>query len=51
MVKKVKEKTIAGALSTKKKTSTSTKPDESKPGGVISKKSKEISNRLAEAKK
>ncbi|XP_035648148.1 microtubule-associated protein 6 homolog [Oncorhynchus keta] len=52
MVKKVKEKTIAGALSTKKKTSTSTKPDESKlEGGVISKKSKEISNRLAEAKK
>ncbi|CAB1347988.1 unnamed protein product [Coregonus sp. 'balchen'] len=52
MVKKAKEKTIAGALSTKKKTSTSTKPDETKPeGGVISKKSKEISNRLAEAKK
>ncbi|KAL0973262.1 hypothetical protein UPYG_G00201170 [Umbra pygmaea] len=47
MVKKAKEK----ALSTKKKTSISSKPDESKPeGGIISKKSKEISNRLAGSK-
>ncbi|KAJ7995498.1 hypothetical protein DPEC_G00245190 [Dallia pectoralis] len=51
MVKKAKEKTITGALSTKKKTSTSTKPGETNlDGGIISKKSKEISNRLAEAK-
>uniref|UniRef100_A0A8C6WK64 Microtubule-associated protein 6b n=1 Tax=Neogobius melanostomus TaxID=47308 RepID=A0A8C6WK64_9GOBI len=46
MVKKAKDKAIASALSTKKKTS----PAESKPEGVVTKKSKEMSNRMAEAK-
>ncbi|XP_060929770.1 microtubule-associated protein 6 homolog [Limanda limanda] len=48
MVKKAKEKQIAGSQSTKKKTSVGAA--EPKPEGVITKKSKEISNRLAEAK-
>ncbi|XP_062328719.1 microtubule-associated protein 6 homolog isoform X1 [Osmerus eperlanus] len=48
MVKKAKEKQIAGTQSAKKKSSTST--PESKPEGVVTKKSKEISNRLAESK-
>ncbi|XP_068173534.1 microtubule-associated protein 6 homolog isoform X1 [Antennarius striatus] len=48
MVKKSKEKQIAGSQSGKKKLSlVSAEP---KPGGVVTKKSKEISNRLAEAK-
>lgn len=48
MVKKAKEKQIAGSQSAKKKPSSSTA--EPKPEGGITKKSKEISNRLAEAK-
>ncbi|XP_056140051.1 microtubule-associated protein 6 homolog [Lampris incognitus] len=48
MVKKAKEKQVAGSLSAKKKPSTSS--PESKPEGGVTKKSKEISNRLAEAK-
>ena len=48
MVKKAKEKQISGTQSAKKKSSTST--PESKPEGVVTKKSKEISNRLAESK-
>lgn len=48
MTKKSKEKQISGSHSAKKKPSlVSTEP---KPEGVITKKSKEISNRLAEAK-
>lgn len=46
MVKKAKEKQIASSLSAKKKTG----PAEPKPDGVVTKKSKEISNRLAETK-
>ncbi|XP_076002381.1 microtubule-associated protein 6 homolog [Genypterus blacodes] len=46
MVKKAKEKQIASSQSAKKKPS-STAP-EPKPEGVVTKKSKEISNRLAE---
>ena len=48
MVKKAKEKQIASSQTAKKKPSTSTA--EPKPEGGVSKKSKEISNRLAEAK-
>ncbi|XP_049433084.1 microtubule-associated protein 6 homolog isoform X1 [Epinephelus fuscoguttatus] len=48
MVKKSKEKQIASSQSAKKKSS-SVAP-EPKPEGVVTKKSKEISNRLAEAK-
>lgn len=45
MVKKAKDKAIASSLSAKKKpTAAETKPD------VVTKKNKEISNRLAEAK-
>lgn len=48
MGKKSKEKQISGSQSAKKKPSlVSAEP---KPEGVITKKSKEISNRLAEAK-
>lgn len=46
MVKKAKAKQIASSLSTKKKPVSA----EPKPDGVVTKKSKEISNRLAEAK-
>ncbi|XP_037534154.1 microtubule-associated protein 6 homolog [Nematolebias whitei] len=45
MVKKAKEKQISSSQSAKKKPSSDTKPE-----GVVTKKSKEISNRLAEAK-
>ncbi|TKS80829.1 Microtubule-associated protein 6 -like protein [Collichthys lucidus] len=48
MVKKSKEKQMASSLSAKKKPSLSAA--EPKPEGVVTKKSKEISNRLAEAK-
>ncbi|XP_071762076.1 microtubule-associated protein 6 homolog [Centroberyx gerrardi] len=48
MVKKAKEKQIASSQSAKKKPSSST--PEAKPEGGVTKKSKEISNRLAEAK-
>ncbi|CAK6963531.1 microtubule-associated protein 6 homolog [Scomber scombrus] len=48
MVKKSKEKQIASSQSAKKKASLST--PEPKPQGAVTKKSKEISNRLAEAK-
>lgn len=49
MVKKTKEKQIASSQSAKKKPSSGAA--EPKPGGVVAtKKSKEISNRLAEAK-
>ncbi|XP_034460424.1 microtubule-associated protein 6 homolog isoform X1 [Hippoglossus hippoglossus] len=48
MVKKAKEKQIAGSQSAKKKPSVGAA--EPKPEGVVTKKSKEISNRLAEAK-
>lgn len=48
MVKKAKEKQIASSQSTKKKPTLST--PEPKPEGAVTKKSKEISNRLAEAK-
>lgn len=48
MVKKSKEKQVASSQSAKKKTSLGAA--ENKPGGVVTKKSKEISNRLAEAK-
>lgn len=48
MVKKKKEKQISSSQSAKKKPSLVTA--EPKPEGVITKKSKEISNRLAEAK-
>ncbi|XP_034053802.1 microtubule-associated protein 6 homolog isoform X1 [Gymnodraco acuticeps] len=47
MVKKSKEKVLASSLSAKKKPSLGT--PEPKPDGVVTKKSKEISNRLAEA--
>lgn len=48
MVKKAKEKQIASSQSAKKKPSlTAAEP---KPEGAVTKKSKEISNRLAEAK-
>ena len=46
MVKKAKDKVIASSLSAKKKPAAA----EPKSEGVVSKKSKEISNRLAEAK-
>lgn len=48
MVKKTKEKQISSSQSAKKKPPMVTA--EPKPEGVITKKSKEISNRLAEAK-
>ncbi|XP_040902679.1 microtubule-associated protein 6 homolog [Toxotes jaculatrix] len=48
MVKKAKEKQIASSQSTKKKPSSGT--PEPQPEGAVTKKSKEISNRLAEAK-
>lgn len=48
MVKKAKEKQTAGSQTAKKKSSTTTV--EAKPEGGVSKKSKEISNRLAESK-
>lgn len=48
MVKKSKEKQIASSQSAKKKPSLST--PEPTPQGAVTKKSKEISNRLAEAK-
>lgn len=48
MVKKSKEKQIASSQSAKKKSSPVT--PEPKPEGAVTKKSKEISNRLAEAK-
>lgn len=49
MVKKTKEKQIASSQSAKKKPSSGAA--DPKPGGVVAtKKSKEISNRLAEAK-
>lgn len=48
MVKKSKEKQLATSQSAKKKPSLSAA--EPKPGGVVTKKSKEINNRLAEAK-
>ncbi|XP_071351757.1 microtubule-associated protein 6 homolog isoform X1 [Trachinotus anak] len=48
MVKKAKEKQIASSQSGKKKPSLSAA--EPKPEGAVTKKSKEISNRLAEAK-
>lgn len=48
MVKKSKEKLIASSQSAKKKPSLV--PTEPKPEGVATKKSKEISNRLMEAK-
>lgn len=48
LVKKTKEKQIAGSQPAKKKSSPAT--PEAKPEGVVTKKSKEISNRLAEAK-
>lgn len=48
MVKKSKEKVLVGSQSSKKKPSLSAA--EPKPEGVVTKKSKEISNRLAEAK-
>lgn len=47
MVKKSKEKQIASSQSAKKKPSLSA--SEPRQGGVVTKKSKEISNRLAEA--
>lgn len=46
-VKKAKEKQISSSLSAKKKPVGASEP---KPEGVVTKKSKEISNRLAEAK-
>ncbi|XP_072320263.1 microtubule-associated protein 6 homolog isoform X1 [Eucyclogobius newberryi] len=46
MVKKAKEKQLSSTLSSKKKPGTA----ESKPEGVVTKKSKELSNRRAEAK-
>ncbi|XP_034556776.1 microtubule-associated protein 6 homolog isoform X1 [Notolabrus celidotus] len=48
MVKKSKEKMLASSQSAKKKTSPAAA--EPKPEGAVTKKSKEISNRLAEAK-
>ncbi|XP_023120898.1 microtubule-associated protein 6 homolog isoform X1 [Amphiprion ocellaris] len=48
MVKKAKEKQISSSQSAKKKPSSGV--SEPKPEGVVTKKSKEISNRLAEAK-
>ncbi|KAM3616704.1 uncharacterized protein V6R79_021981 [Siganus canaliculatus] len=48
MVKKSKEKQLAGSPSAKKKSSEGAA--EPKPSSVVTKKSKEISNRLAEAK-
>lgn len=48
MVKKSKEKQIAGSQLAKKKPSANT--PEATPEGTVTKKSKEISNRLAEAK-
>ncbi|XP_008289736.1 microtubule-associated protein 6 homolog [Stegastes partitus] len=48
MVKKAKEKQISSSQSAKKKPSLGA--SEPKPEGVVTKKSKEISNRLAEAK-
>ncbi|XP_060902713.1 microtubule-associated protein 6 homolog isoform X1 [Labrus mixtus] len=48
MVKKSKEKVLASSQSAKKKPSLTAA--EAKPEGVVTKKSKEISNRLAEAK-
>lgn len=48
MMKKTKEKQFASSQSAKKKPSLSTQ--EPKPEGSVTKKSKEISNRLAEAK-
>lgn len=48
MAKKIKEKQISSSQSAKKKPPLVTV--EPKPEGVITKKSKEISNRLAEAK-
>ncbi|KAM4566856.1 microtubule-associated protein 6 homolog [Odontesthes bonariensis] len=48
MMKKAKEKQISSSQSAKKKPSVC--PPEPKPEGVVTKKSKEISNRLAEAK-
>ncbi|CAL8346893.1 unnamed protein product [Arctogadus glacialis] len=47
MVKKTKEKLAAGALPARKKASSPLTPT---PEGVVTKKSKEMSNRLAEAK-
>jgi len=47
-VKKAKEKPIAGSQAAKKKTSVSNQ--EPKPEGGVTKKSKEMINRLAEAK-
>ncbi len=47
MVKKSKEKQIASSQSAKKKPSLGAA--ETKPEGVVTKKSKEISNRLTEA--
>lgn len=48
MVKKSKEKQLATSQSAKKKTPVG--GAEPKPGAVVTKKSKEINNRLAEAK-
>lgn len=48
MVKKSKEKQLATSQSAKKKPSLGAA--EPKPGAVVTKKSKEINNRLAEAK-
>ncbi|KAM9318716.1 microtubule-associated protein 6 homolog [Pholidichthys leucotaenia] len=48
MVKKAKEKQISTSQTAKKKSSLGA--SEAKPEGVVTKKSKEISNRLAEAK-
>lgn len=48
MTKKMKEKQISASQSAKKKPPLVTA--EPKPEGVVTKKSKEISNRLAEAK-
>ena len=47
MVKKTKEKLAAGAQPARKKVSSPLTPT---PEGVVTKKSKEMSNRLAEAK-
>lgn len=47
-MKKAKEKPIAGSQAAKKKTSVSNQ--EPKPEGGVTKKSKEMINRLAEAK-
>lgn len=49
MQKKAKEKQISSSQSAKKKPSLGA--SEAKPGGAVTKKSKEISNRLAEAGK